>query len=215
MDKSTDNDIIVQKLNEIQSEIRDLKSSTNKNIDDLKQQFLSFQANMNTHVNALESGFKDVSTEIKNVRSSQEFISNKYDDHRIIVDNCINKSSELKKENELLHKELIKLKKEVLKAECSINELEQYGRRSMVEISGIPLQDDTDPYQVVQSIMKLLDIKLDKSAIDVTHRLSSKSTSPIIIKFKTRAERDYFYANRKKLGKFTLKDINFSRKTRL
>ena len=97
------------------------------------------------------------------------------------------------------------------KDQKSINDLEQYGRRSMLELSNIPVVEHEDLKLIITEIAKCM--KLDRfcyeDQVDVAHRLKSKlDIPPIIVLFQSRAKRNNFYDQRKLLKSIKLKDLN-------
>ena len=59
-------------------------------------------------------------------------------------------------------------------------------------------------------IEKLNINEINRSHIDITHRLSSNSNSPIIVKFTTRTSRNLFYEARKGLKNLTIANFGFN-----
>ena len=87
-----------------------------------------------------------------------------------------------------------------------LDELDQYGRRSMIRLSGVPdTNENENTLDVVLDIFKKkLGIELQKSDIDRTHRLGpldSKSKTPraIVVKFSSYPCRSLVYGERRKL----------------
>ena len=89
-----------------------------------------------------------------------------------------------------------------------LDELDQYGRRSMIRVSGVPqLSENENTLDVVLSTIKdKLNIQLEKSDIDRTHRLGpfdkdADKPRNIVIKFSNYTARTLIYGQRKKLSK--------------
>ena len=68
----------------------------------------------------------------------------------------------------------------------AINDLEQYGRRQMVEIAWIPRTSEKDVEDTVINLFQKLNLSVCKSEIEAAHRLSAKYNANIIIKFTNR-----------------------------
>ena len=85
--------------------------------------------------------------------------------------------------------------------QSNINDLEQYGRRNMVEINNIPFVTDENLESVITAITRIgmiLDHFNYKQYADVAHRLNSKlSIPPIIVMFNSRSMRDKLYQSQK------------------
>ena len=71
-----------------------------------------------------------------------------------------------------------------------INNLEQYGRRQMINIFRVPRSDNEDTDEIVLDIAGKLGFDLYHEDIEVSHRTSSKNNAPIIVKFSSRRIRD-------------------------
>ena len=83
-----------------------------------------------------------------------------------------------------------------------IDDLEQRSRSWNVRISGAKLQPDQSTDQVVIDIAKSMGVKLDKSDIDWSHRISKPSQEKgqqIIVRFLRRNDRAEFIKARRKL----------------
>ena len=89
-------------------------------------------------INGLEEQINNLDENVKEVTESQNFISEQYDDQRNTINNVLNQNKELKSKNEELTAQLIDTNKNIVKLQDEINDLEQYGRRIMLEIYGIP-----------------------------------------------------------------------------
>ena len=96
--------------------------------------------------------------EIEELRSSQEFISAKYND---LVTEC--KNLKIKK---LQEQEKMQLKSQSLKLEAhgdkekEVDAIEQYGQRLNLEISGIPIKDSKNTNKIMEEISKLVNAEL-------------------------------------------------------
>lgn len=117
----------------------------------------------------------------------------------------LNKSLDYQKtENEKLVDQIQKVNEA---AEEKINDLEQYGRRNNLRITGIPEQRDVEETAEMTTrivLEKLNDsietLDLERFEIDIAHRLGQKranSHRPIIIKFQSKMKRDAVLRSRK------------------
>ena len=92
-------------------------------------------------------------------------------------------------------------------AEARINDLEQYGRRNNLRISGVPENQhgDETAEMTTRKVADTLngtitDLNLARYDFDIAHRLGPKrrdSCRPIIVKFQSRMNRDTVLRNRK------------------
>ena len=85
--------------------------------------------------------------------------------------------------------------------EVKVDELEQYGRRDCLEITGIPIVPDDNPVLLVQEMSAIMGVDLDKKDISIAHRLppTKKVKDRLIVKFTRREKRDEIYSKRKQL----------------
>ena len=107
--------------------------------------------------------------------------------------------------------ELKYVHEKVDKDEKSINDLEQYGRCSMLEISNTPVVEHEDLKLIITEIAKCMNLDrfCYEDQVDVAHSLKSKlDIPPIIVLFQSRTKRNNFYDQRKLLKNIKLKDLD-------
>ena len=169
---------------------------------------------------------KTLKQEIAEVKESQTFIGNQYEDlkteyERLLI---VNKKQEdeiklFKVEAKELKSESTELAEKGVKEALKIDELEQYGRRQNLEIVGIPETDQEDTNKIVIEVAKLLNVEIAPEQISTSHRLKSKkkrnsdddtqpSSTPIIARFVNRDIRNRLYSNRKLARDLDLKSFS-------
>ena len=116
----------------------------------------------------------------------------------------------MQKENEILWNKVNFLTKGLADEQIKRSSLEQYGRREMIEISGIAQEANESCIDLAYKVCELVNVNIKKSKIEITHRIKN---GDIIIKFKDRPSRDYLYANRTNLKDKSVKDIGFQNET--
>ena len=106
-------------------------------------------------------------------------------------------------ENQQLHNEIKALYQSQEENQIEIGKLAQYNRSSfMLELSGIPRQDDENAIDLVNKTAVVAEIcNFDVSQIDIPHRVSEKGTAPVIVLFNRKADRTNFYRQKNKLFK--------------
>ena len=135
------------------------------------------------------------------------FVEGQYSDQRTVTDNIIKENSELKERMQVMERKQDKLEQK-LDIEVSKREaLETNGRLINLEISGIPKADDEDCKQLVGKVMALAGCETPLSAVDVAHR---KFNGEMIVKFKSREDRNEVYDHRFNLKGKTSKNLGFS-----
>jgi hypothetical protein len=112
---------------------------------------------------------------------------------------------QLKNENRLLHNKIADLANK-------LEESEQYSRRNVLEIYGVPERREEDVTKIVQDIGDSLGVKLDTGAIDCCHRLKkriNRPTSGIIVRFVRRSDAAGMLEARRKVGSLSSKKLGF------
>ena len=118
------------------------------------------------------------------------------------------KNQALGKENLTIQSQMKDINHHLVQETIKRDELEAYGRRPCIEISGIPRMDEENCYDISEAVAKLMGLSdFRKNTIDVAHRLSDTPAANIIVKFKNRTSRDMFFANRKNLKGKTVRNL--------
>lgn len=92
----------------------------------------------------------------------------------------------------------LKLENAALKKQVSLNsgkldQLEQYSRRNIVEIHGVPPIEDEDCFETIKKIGGVIGVGIERSMIDISHRLARPLDKPVIVaKFVRRSDADFF-----------------------
>ena len=101
---------------------------------------------------------------------------------------------------------------EILREEQNkINDPEQYGRCSMVEISNVPVKKEESMKSIITALTTIINVNSFSydNDVDVAYRLNSKlSSPPIIVMFRSRTKRNEFYEKRKALRNITLQNLD-------
>ncbi len=177
-----------------------MAKTTDQRLDEL------FQL-MNKMENQQQENTKNLEKRFAKFEKSMDFISNQFDDHKKIVENVLKANSEIKKENESLRKEMQKLKEEIYQARKDTDNLEQYGRRDTIEISGIPRENGEDSTALVLKVGKAIGVECDGEDIEACHRIGPKKDAAIICKFQSRKMKSEFMRRKKELKNVNSKDL--------
>ena len=133
---------------------------------------IDFMMSSHDHVNTRSSRKMSLEDAIANLHSDlSEKITNLTTAVRSTKDEVINLKDKsirrLQDENELLRAKCSRLENKVVSLESSINQVEQYGRRNNIVISGIPDDiSDNDLESTVVDIMKDVDVDINSSDIE-------------------------------------------------
>ena len=123
----------------------------------------------------------------------------------------------LKAENAALRSHVTKLENQIKKNEIEyqtdLNRLEQYGRRSNVEIAGIPDEVSINELEnKVVAIFKEMDVKVDPRDIEACHRLPngrhSKGPARTIVRFVNRKNCNEIFSKKRNLKNIDKKKLN-------
>ena len=125
------------------------------------------------------------------------------------IQDCKIKNNELKEENKNIK---IEIDKEIATRKDHINNLEQYGRRNNIRVSGLDFDNKFESArETTEGIVSIINekMKLDLSCydIDIAHRLGKfeeKKIRPVIVKFVSRHTKYNVMHNTKKLKGTTL-----------
>ena len=143
---------------------------------------------------------------VDEVEKSQKFLSEKFDELQTKVNSIDKNNKELKAENTFLNNKVKELSVDLENERFKRNQLEQYGRREMLEISGIPQEQNEDCVELVHNLCNITNSNITISKIEVAHRVKNRD---IIVKFKDRPSRDTLYNNKFILKSKTAKDLGF------
>ena len=181
--------------------MKEIKSQQNH----LKQDLLSFKSNTQAAIKALEASQQAIG-------ENQDFINKEFESCKVKQGAREERAKAVETKIINMKAEIYSLQETLYEEQCKVNDLEQYGRRNMVEINNIPFTTDENLESVITYIAKK-GMKLDhfnyKQYVDVAHRLNSKlPIPPIIVMFNSRSLQEEFSKSRKQLKNIKLKDIN-------
>ena len=141
------------------------------------------------------------------IKKSQDFQAETLDTQGSHVAIILAENQNLKKENTLINRILNDLHEELELEKIKRNQLEQYGRREMLEITGTHVAQDENCTDIVYNLCQITSTDIKKSKIEVSLRTKNVD---IIIKFKDRPSRDALFANKYNLKEKSTKDLGFS-----
>lgn len=102
---------------------------------------------------------------------------------------------------ELICTENERLKNKICILEERLDEMEQYSRSNMVEIHGVPTEENEDILNVVKKVGVALDMNIENSMVDICHRLGKKNDSKgppgIVVKFVRRMDKEEMLRRRR------------------
>ena len=131
---------------------------------------------------AIEEMESNILEQISSLKVDVRSMKDKFLNMKDVIIKC------LQDENTLLRSRCSKLEDKVVSLESSVNQVEQYGRRNNIVISGIPddVADD-DLENAVTSIMEDVDVIVQNGDIEVCHRIGKSdqktSSKKTIVRF--------------------------------
>eukprot|EP00794_Sanderia_malayensis_P005833 gene5833-biopygen4834 len=141
---------------------------------------------------------------------SAEFLSKKYDDQCKTSENLIKSQTKLEKENENLFSSIQVLTKKLDQQTTELNDLEQYGPRECVEISGIVPFEGENPEEIALKVFKSVGVAVEEKDIVACHRLRKAKGDPVIIaKFLNRKNMESVMRQRRNLKGVTAGSLGF------
>ena len=140
------------------------------------------------------------------IESSQQFLSTKYDELNNKSTYIDKENKQIDKENKLLLSKINSLEKKLEEERHKRISLEQYGRREMLEISGIQKQEGEGCIEIAHHICKTAKANIPIHKIEIAHRIMNGS---IIVKFRDRSSRDLLFKNKLQLKNVTSEEIGY------
>ena len=175
--------------------------------DDFNRRFNRLEVLIADLKKSLDAKYSEIDVRLNDLQKSQSFICEQYENFRKVTNSLMADNTKLRNENEKLKAEVNILQRSVDQAHDDINSLEQYGRRSMFEISGIPRCDDEDVEAMVLSLCHKIGVQITPVDIEAAHRLSNKVTANIIVLMKSRKLRNDIFQRRSQLKGVSSHDI--------
>ena len=148
---------------------------------------------------------KGLNKRVVEVEKSAEFFAKQYESKKKISENLLKSHTSLSDENKELKIEINHLRSEQERQKSTLNDLEQYGRRECIEVSGVPVTENEDTKEIIMTIAKEIGVQLGRNDISACHRVKKSKGDPIIIaKFVNRKMKDVFMAQQRNLKQKTL-----------
>lgn len=126
-------------------------------------------------------------------KTSLSFFSEKMDDTAKQLQEVNKQYKEIKSEYDALKRENDTIKQEMKELKIRVRNMEQYSRRSNIEIAGVPQTAKEDVISVITDVGKAIGITLRPEEVVATHRVPSfrpERTPPLIVQFTSKMVRD-------------------------
>ena len=122
----------------------------------------------------------DLEIKVVSLEDSQDFLSKRYEAQDKNIKEIKDTNSRLQKESNIFWSKIHQLTKGLAEEQLKRNNLEQYGRREMIEISGIPHEQKEACIELAHQVCKLAAVDIKKEKIEIARRIKN---GDIIIKF--------------------------------
>ena len=129
----------------------------------------------------------ELENKVVSLEECQDFLSKRYKEQDKNVKEIKDTSSRLQKENDILWNKVHLLTKGLAEDQLKRNNLEQYGRREMIKISGTPHEQNENCIDLAHQVCKLAAVDIKKKKIEIDHRIKN---GDIIVKFTDRTTHD-------------------------
>lgn len=161
--------------------------------------------------NDLSGELKSVRKEMADMSASMQFLSDGMDSTNTIMSEIKSQLSSLQKENSALKLENKWMKTELENMKERMRSIEQYSRRTNLEISGLPVTPKENVEELVQDVGKALGVELKESQVITAHRIPSykKDRTPaVIVQFTTKGQREAWIGKYKQKKILTADEVN-------
>ena len=135
------------------------------------------------------------------------FSKNKINAVEGYVNEIWKENAAINEEHEVLLKKIKESQRKVEVAQTKTDDLEQYGRKAMLEINGFPRSAQEDPWKITLDLAMKLDVALSEDNIKACHRILTNDKAGFIIELSSRKKRDDLLYARKTLASISIADI--------
>lgn len=156
---------------------------------------------------AFKEKFETLLNDVKHIKTTVDSTDTRLGD-------VIEEVNKLKRENEALKTRVEILEDRNYNLEKSVYELEQYGMRNDIIISGIPNNDKEDLQEVVTKLASLIGVEIREYDICAMHRLGNKDLSPIIVRLANRQKKERMLKLARKEA-ITSSELGYSRNEKI
>ncbi|XP_046671150.1 uncharacterized protein LOC124361154 [Homalodisca vitripennis] len=155
--------------------------------------------------------FKSHSNQMQELTKSVEFLSANIDTANQTLKKVQLDYADIMKQNQKLTEANLKLGETVNELKSKVRELEQYSRRTNLEISGIPETRNEDTMKILGDIGTAIGVELHDTQVMAAHRVPSYKQGrapPMVVQFQTKMQRDVWITNYKKNKDLSARRVN-------
>ena len=180
----------------------------NDNMSLILKRLTSIETSLTT-LSIIKDDISTLKSNLNGVIDSQVLINAEFEEQKKQMESITKRNQILEKHVTTLHRNMEEKSSQISTLHSSLNDLEQYGRRPMVDIRGIPRWSNENTDQLIIDLSKLIKVNISHDDIDISHRVSGDEKAAIIVKFATRKKRNEFFNARKNLETKSAKDLGF------
>ncbi|XP_046677432.1 uncharacterized protein LOC124365492 [Homalodisca vitripennis] len=154
--------------------------------------------------------FKSHSSQMQELTKSFEFLSANIDTANQVLKKFQLDYTEIMKQNQKLTEANLKLGETFNELKIKVRELEQYSRRTNLEIS-IPVTRNEDTMKILRDIGTAIGVELHDTQVMAAHRVPSYKqgrVSPMVFQFQTKMQRDVWITSYKKNKDLSARRVN-------
>lgn len=142
------------------------------------------------HVELKETLKTVIETELQSLKESMSLINEKFEGFKSEIVEMRKELATTRAENEEIRSNNTCLTSELIRKE--LTDVQQYSRRSNLEIKGVPVVADEDLISTMKTISGCVNSEVEEPDIEVIHRVPTKKNDEqnIIVKFFSRTMRD-------------------------
>ncbi|KAH9378273.1 hypothetical protein HPB48_022220 [Haemaphysalis longicornis] len=118
-----------------------------------------------------ESLDRDFRKDLREIKASLKFISDKYDEMRVDLKSVLEQNKQLRAEKITLKERCDKQETQLKATESRLVDCEQYSRNANVEIKGIPVRDEENLFDILTEIGNCIEEAISPCDVDVCHRV--------------------------------------------
>ncbi|XP_066928189.1 uncharacterized protein [Clytia hemisphaerica] len=188
-----------------------------KQNQDILSRMTALELSTDRRIKEIIESLTNTKHEVTKVIESQGFLDAKYESQKADIIKMDTKIKSMDTDAIQRDLRINKLKNHVKKSEqaldhvnFALNDLEQYGRKEMMNISGVPRLNNEDTDKIVMDIANKIGVDLKIEDFGVSHRTSEKGTAPIIVKFNSRRKRNDMWNARWNLKNVKTSNIGFN-----
>ncbi len=194
-------------------EMKELKKSSNKEIGELKKSFLreidELKAGILIEMKEMRNEVAEIRKEMMEQKKGMEFINKCYEEMKSANEICLKKMDQIERENAKLKDENTQLRNDIGEMEervqLLIHPLEIERRSCNLELHGLPEVPGEDCEVSSLKILRRVSPSVEiAAAFRIGNRKNQDGTQknrPVLIKFKTKENRNFIYKNRINLKK--------------